>query len=106
MKIITCVIPVFNEQENIPCLIEALDNHLPHGYHCEYLFVDDGSTDSTLSKIEKISLGNPRIRVISFTRNFGHQAAIFAGLQNATGDAVITMDADFQAPPRYTPAIY
>lgn len=103
MKVVSCVIPVYNEEYSFPGLIEALDQYLPSGYRYEYLFVDDGSTDSTFSKITEMGRENSRIRIISFTRNFGHQAAIFAGLQNASGDAVITMDADFQDPPELLP---
>jgi len=76
----------------------------PEGYEpAEFLFVDDGSTDESFQWLEKIGTEDSRVRKLQFSRNFGHQAAITAGLDHATGDAVIIMDADLQDPPEVLP---
>lgn len=103
---ISVVIPIFNEIEVLPELHRRLTSLLS-GLQEEYeiVYVDDGSTDSSLPYL--ISLYNSdglHIRVIGFSRNFGHQTSISAGLQHATGDAVIVMDGDLQDPPEVLPA--
>ena len=103
---ISIIIPVFNEVENIVLLfdhLKAVVHKLPYAF--EILFVDDGSTDGTLRTIKELQERDPRIKAISFSRNFGHQAALTAGLQYATGDAVITMDGDLQHPPSLIPTL-
>ena len=103
---ISIIIPVFNEVENIPLLfdnLKAVVHKLPYAF--EILFVDDGSTDGTLRTIKELQERDRRIKAISFSRNFGHQAALTAGLQYATGDAVITMDGDLQHPPSLIPTL-
>lgn len=93
-----------NEAEALPLLLRAL---LPvlDSLGCEYeiLFVNDGSTDATLDILARTAGANRRIKVLSFSRNFGHQAAITAGIDFSTGDAVIVMDADLQDPPQLIP---
>lgn len=96
------VIPVFNEAEAIPLLLTRLNEALT-GRDWELLFVDDGSVDNSLSVIRVAALGDSRIKAIGFSRNFGHQAAITAGLDFAEGDAVVVMDADMQDPPELIP---
>ena len=101
---VSVAIPVFNEEDNISLLLDQLlpvIDKLP--YEFEILFVDDGSTDGTYRAIQEARKKDPRVRALSFSRNFGHQAALIAGLQYAAGDAVITMDGDLQHPPTLIP---
>lgn len=101
---ISIVLPVFNEAKNIIPMYEKLTEILAQlNYPYEILFVNDGSEDDTLLIIKEISSKDKQVKRISFTRNFGHQAAIIAGLNNANGDAIITMDCDFQDPPEIIP---
>ena len=97
---ISLVIPCFNEEGNIEVIYQLikkeLENHIPF----ELIFVNDGSTDQTLLRIIQLSKLDSRIRYISFSRNFGHQNALKAGLDHAIGDCVISLDADLQHPPR------
>jgi glycosyltransferase involved in cell wall biosynthesis len=96
------VIPVFNEAESVPLLLARLHQAL-RDRDWEVIFVDDGSTDNTLNVIRLAAQSDTRIKALSFSRNFGHQAAITAGLDHAEGDAVIVMDADLQDPPELIP---
>ena len=97
---LSVVIPCYNEQSVLPLLRERLLNALTQfGISWEVVFVDDGSRDNTFRELERIHLSDPRFKVISFSRNFGHQAAISAGLAHAKGEAVAIMDADLQDPP-------
>lgn len=102
--LISIVVPVHNEEGNVEPLHRALEEYLP-GVDFEVIFVDDGSTDSSLEVLERLALANPTARYISFSRNFGHQAALRAGLSEARGDAVISMDADMQHPPEMIPEL-
>ena len=100
---LSLVIPVFNEEATIP----ELDRRLKElfrtlstvGDGWEVVFVDDGSADHSLSRLTELSRAEPRYKIISFSRNFGHQIAITAGLDRANGDSVVVMDADLQDPP-------
>ncbi len=98
---LSIVVPVFNEQGNLPellaQLVSVLENRLKLCY--EIIFVDDGSEDRSWSIIEDLKKENFNVRGIRFSRNFGHQYALKAGIDNADGDAVVTMDADLQHPP-------
>ena len=98
--LLSLVIPLYNEEAVLPLLAERLNGVLA-GLDCQadVLLVDDGSRDRTLSIARQIAAADSRYRVLSFTRNFGHQAAITAGLDFADGDAVVIMDADLQDPP-------
>ena len=96
---ISVVIPAHNEEANLPVLFDAIRGALPVGLH-EIIVVDDGSTDGSLEVIKAASESDPRIKYIGLSRNFGHQTALRAGLRGASGDCVITMDADLQHPPR------
>jgi len=94
------VIPVFNEEEVLPVLLEALARfQASRTERVSVLFVDDGSTDGTVSCIQSDTSGMTDIRLISFSRNFGHQIAVTAGLHLCDADAAIVMDADLQDPP-------
>ncbi|MDD3875019.1 MAG: glycosyltransferase family 2 protein [Bacteroidales bacterium] len=107
MKTVSFVIPVFNEAGNIEKLFDQLKTNMldfPELLQ-EFIFINDGSYDNSLDIIKLIAAANKNVKVISFTRNFGHQAAIIAGLNVAKGDAVITMDCDFQDPPHIVPVL-
>jgi len=100
--LLSIVIPVLNEVQTIPLLLERLRDTL-RAVVWEVIFVDDGSTDATPSVLAYEALRDDRVKVIRFTRNFGHQAAVTAGLDFANGDAVVVMDADLQDPPELLP---
>lgn len=102
--LISVVVPVHNEEGNLDVLFAEVALNLA-GHDFEVLFVDDGSTDTSLSVIQKLAAEHPEVRYVSFSRNFGHQAALRAGLAEATGDAVISMDADLQHPPSLLPEL-
>jgi polyisoprenyl-phosphate glycosyltransferase len=99
---LSVVIPVFNEEETIPLLLPRLRGAL-RGLAWEVIFVDDGSTDATPFLLEREALDDTHIKLLRFSRNFGHQAAVTAGLDFANGDAVVVMDADLQDPPELLP---
>jgi len=103
-RLISIVIPIFNEEKNILPLYHAILQHLA-GSELEIVFVNDGSTDASILQLYTLADEDKRVKVISFTRNFGHQAALTAGIDFATGDAIITMDADFQDPPEVLPLL-
>lgn len=100
---ISVVVPVYNEEANIGPLLSRLHALLADYGDYEVLFVDDGSTDSSLQIVRDAHQADPRVRFIALSRNFGHQNALRAGLAYAAGDAVITMDADLQHPPETIP---
>lgn len=104
-KLISVVVPVYNESGNIRPFFRELVKAIPSGYVAEYIFVDDGSSDPTLQEIKKIASKNRAVKYIALTRNFGHQYALKAGLDHANGSAVITLDGDFQHPPRLIPKL-
>ncbi|RHW31374.1 glycosyltransferase [Lysinibacillus yapensis] len=96
---VSILIPAFNESINIPIIYQELIKELTkRSDYYEILFVDDGSTDNTLEQIQKLASSYSEVKYLSFTRNFGKEPAIYAGLQHARGDAVIIMDADLQHP--------
>jgi glycosyltransferase involved in cell wall biosynthesis len=99
---LSVVIPVLNEAESLPSLLQRLRESL-RAFHWEAIFVDDGSTDETAHLLALEASQDSRISLIRFSRNFGHQAAVTAGLDFANGDAVIVMDADLQDPPELLP---
>ena len=110
-KVLTIIVPCYNEEAALPYFLPEIrkvadkmcsDNQL----EVEFLFVNDGSKDSTLQILREESKTDERIRYISFSRNFGKEAAMYAGLKNATGDYVAVMDADMQDPPSLLPEMY
>lgn len=102
---ISLVIPACNEEGNVTGLARRLTEILAPWHEWEIIFVDDGSTDHTLAALQALHQGDARIHYISLSRNFGHQYALKAGMDCATGDCVITMDADFQHPPELIPLL-
>ncbi|WP_244638976.1 glycosyltransferase family 2 protein [Bosea sp. ANAM02] len=102
---LSIVVPVHNEAANLPLLVERLRAVLTSEVASwEIVFVDDGSRDETLAAIRDLNAADPRISAVSFSRNFGKEIAIAAGLDHALGDAVVIMDADLQHPPETIPA--
>lgn len=100
------VLPVHNESANLLPLWDRLCDSLGHTIvDTEFLFIDDGSTDDSRSMMLAIAQKNKSVKTIFFTRNFGHQRAILAGITHATGDYIITMDTDLQDPPELIPAL-
>lgn len=109
-SILTVVVPCYNEQESVPLFYRELvklntffeDNSL----ELELLFIDDGSKDGTVSAVRELKNIDSRVHLVSFSRNFGKEAAMYAGLQNSHGDYVVFMDADLQDPPSLLPEMY
>ena len=101
---ISVVVPCFNEAANIPLMVSALEEVLkPWKY--EVVLVDDGSTDNSPEVYRQLGELNQRIKYLRFSRNFGHQAALKAGIDHSCGDAVVTIDADLQQPPALIPGM-
>src|SRR2546427_11646960 len=98
-SMVSVVVPLCNEEANLPELRARLTAALAH-HEFECILVDDGSTDATSAMIRDVAREDPRFKVVSLSRNFGHQAAIFAGLTFARGACVVVMDGDLQDPPR------
>ena len=105
MKKLSIIIPVYYEEKVINECYSRIKNMLItiNNYCHEIIFVDDGSKDNTLSLLEKIAQKDNNVKILSFSRNFGHQAAVTAGLAHSTGDAVVIIDADLQDPPELIP---
>jgi dolichol-phosphate mannosyltransferase len=95
---LTIVAPVFNEEANIKFLYDRLTETLKGVSH-EIIFINDGSSDQSIVQVKQLAKVSSHIKYISFSRNFGHQAAVMAGIASAVGDAVVIMDADLQDPP-------
>jgi glycosyltransferase involved in cell wall biosynthesis len=105
-KKISVIVPAYNESESLPELVDRVGRVLgPEGGEWEVLVVDDGSTDETLPVLERMSSENPRVRFLSFQRNYGKSAALAVAFQEATGDRIITMDADLQDDPEEIPQL-
>lgn len=104
---LSVVVPIFNEEENIPAFHAALDNVLSRiPEPVEILYVNDGSCDSSLERLVAVQQRDQRVTVVELSRNFGHQAALTAGMSTAQGDAVVLMDGDFQDPPEVVPRLF
>jgi len=95
--LLSIIVPVYNEAENIAALCNAMNIHVKEKF--ELIFVDDGSTDETLTEIRSFTAVSSQYKCISLSRNFGHQNALMAGMEYAAGDQVIIMDGDLQHPP-------
>lgn len=107
MARLSLVVPMYNEQEMTGLFFDAV---LPLVQKCtddyEFIFVNDGSRDATLTQLKELAAKHPFVKILSLSRNFGKEAAVTAGLENASGDAVIIMDADLQDPPELIPQFW
>lgn len=101
MSLLSIIVPILNEADNIQIFYEAIEKNSPKPY--ELIFVDDGSTDESLKIISFLAVDHPEIKCISFSRNFGHQNALMSGMHHAKGDEIIIMDGDLQHPPTLIP---
>mgnify|MGYP004693570465 CR=1 FL=1 len=107
MALLSIVLPSFNEEQNIANTARVLEELLTaNQIDYELVFISDGSTDKTYQEILKVSASNPRIKGAEFSRNFGKEASIFAGLSLTCGDAVVVMDCDLQHPPEVIPKMW
>lgn len=105
---ISIVVPCYNEEETIPIFFKETSKVIANMKDAEFeiLFIDDGSTDGTLSELKKLSAIDGRVRYIALSKNFEKEATIYAGLENATGEYVVLMDVDLQDPPEMIPQMY
>lgn len=110
MKLLSAIVPCYNEQENVEDFyIEFMKNEdffKDHDLEFEILYVNDGSKDDTVKEIKKLHEKDERVHLISFSRNFGKEAAMYAGLQKSKGDYVVIMDVDLQDPPSLLPEMF
>ncbi len=112
MKLVSIVVPCYNEQEVLPMFYEEITRVTDQMTRdnpeltFEYLFINDGSKDKTLEIFRSLADKDKRVRYISFSRNFGKESGMYAGLKNAKGDYVVVMDADLQHPPSFLPEMY
>ena len=107
MKKVTIIIPAYNEEDSLPFLKKRIKEMMSNikAYEFEILFINDGSKDKTLEIIKEWREEDSRISYVDFSRNFGKETAMIAGLDYATGDCVIFMDADLQDPPELIPEL-
>ncbi len=104
MSLISIVIPLYNEEDNVEPLYRELETVAKrHSLHCEFIFVDDGSKDNTVERLREIAAGDDRVCIVCFRRNFGQTAAMAAGFDYANGDIVVTLDGDLQNDPNEIP---
>ncbi|MFC6181242.1 glycosyltransferase family 2 protein [Lactiplantibacillus daowaiensis] len=111
MKKISVIVPCYNEQESVPLFYAAVQKVYQQKiqitwpqYQLEYWFINDGSTDQTLGAFQALAQSDPdHVHFVSFSRNFGKEAALYAGLQHATGELIVVMDVDLQDPPELLP---
>lgn len=110
MKLLSVVVPCYNEEENVPYFYEELlkqeDKLKERDIELELIYIDDGSRDGTVAEVKKLREKDERVHLVSFSRNFGKEAAIFAGLSKAKGDFAVMMDADLQDPPSLLPEMF
>ena len=110
MALFTAIVPCYNEEENIEYFYSEFIKNEPFfeekGLSFELLYVDDGSKDQTAAKVKALRQSDERVHLVSFSRNFGKEAAMYAGLQHAKGDYVAIMDADLQDPPSLLPEMF
>lgn len=109
MELLSVIVPCYNEEKAVPIFyretlkaVETLKDEL----EVEFCFIDDGSKDETLKSIKNLCEADSRVHYVSFSRNFGKEAGLYAGLQAASGDYVATMDVDLQDPPSMLPEMY
>ncbi len=104
---LSIIIPIYNEQDNIDRLINRLKGVVSKlGIDCEYIFINDGSKDDSINIIKNLATIDSSVKYINFSRNFGHQIAVTAGLDKASGDRIVIIDADLQDPPELIIEMY
>lgn len=110
MKLLSAIVPCYNEEKNISYFYGEFIKNEPffkeNDIDFELLFIDDGSKDRTVEEIKKLIAGDKRVHLVSFSRNFGKEAALFAGLEKSRGDYVACLDADLQDPPSLLPEMF
>jgi polyisoprenyl-phosphate glycosyltransferase len=107
MKKLSIVVPCYNEQQSLLHFYQEAQKHMKElPIEFEYVFIDDGSKDQTLTILRELASNDPNVHFLSFSRNFGKEAAILAGFRYARGDAVILLDADLQHPPSLIPTMW
>lgn len=111
MELISIIVPCYNEEESVPIFYETMSEvssrmNEKYGVVFEYIFVDDGSSDKTLQIVKALAEDDDRVKYISFSRNFGKEAALLAGLEHASGELTAVMDADLQDPPELLEEMY
>ncbi len=110
MKLLSVIVPCYNEEENVRDFYDELFRNTSFfqqkDIQVELLYIDDGSKDRTAEEVAKLHAQDERVHLVSFSRNFGKEAAIYAGLQKAKGELVVLMDADLQDPPSLLPEMY
>lgn len=110
MSLLSVVVPCYNEEESVSLFYEELTKNdsffNEKGMTVEILFIDDGSADRTVGEVKRLREKDMRVRLVSFSRNFGKEAAIYAGLEYSAGDYVVLMDADLQDPPSLLPEMF
>ena len=108
--LLSVIVPCYNEEENVPLFYEEMMKNTPflerEGLEAEIIYVDDGSKDGTAAQVKKLHERDGRVHLVSFSRNFGKEAAIYAGFCRAKGDYVVMMDADLQDPPSLLPEMF
>lgn len=110
MELLSVIVPCYNEEENVSYFYEELmknaDFFKKRELDVEVIYVNDGSKDNTVAEVKKLHEQDERVKLVSFSRNFGKEAAIFAGFKKAKGDYVVMMDADLQDPPHLLPEMF
>ena len=107
MKLLSVIVPCYNEEESVELFYEELTRNDPYfaqkDMELELLYIDDGSVDRTVEEVRKLRDRDERVHLVSFSRNFGKEAAMFAGMEHSRGDYVVIMDVDLQDPPSLLP---
>lgn len=110
MELLSVIVPCYNEEENVHYFYEELMKNesffKKRALDVEVIYVNDGSKDNTVAEVKKLNENDKRVKLVSFSRNFGKEAAIFAGFEKAKGDYVVMMDADLQDPPSLLPELF
>lgn len=110
MSLLSVIVPCYNEEESVELFYSELFKNQPFfdekDIDVELLFIDDGSRDQTVAEVKRLRAQDERVRLISFSRNFGKEAAMYAGLEHSKGDYVVIMDVDLQDPPALLPEMY
>ncbi len=110
MSLLSVIVPCYNEEENIGYFYAELMKHVAFlaekKMELELIYIDDGSTDGTLAQVKKLHEQDERVHLVSFSRNFGKESAMYAGLEHAKGDYVVIMDVDLQDPPALLPEMF